>query len=217
MSGADEHERATPNGRRLPPFFDPRESARFADEVLRASRAKGALIGKIAVWGYLPDPDKQQNTKDLDIAVSRASLRKIRDWLIERGIRPLELPIGGVKVRDPDRNVNVDFIERSQNGDLSALFEEAVEAAIQARLTLAIDDRLVLPLVPAEHLVAMKIGTGEAKDERDAIQLIREVRLDVVEIRRLAARHLGVAGANRFEAILRDIGHPAAKRDYTTS
>ena len=71
-------------------------------------------------------------------------------------------------------------------------------------------------LVPPEHLVAMKLGTGRPeKDDRDAKRLLRGVPdLDVTALRSLVARFLGPLGTNRLEEVLSEIGHPAARRRY---
>lgn len=152
----------------------------------------------------------------MEIAVPRAGLRRIREWLDGQRVAAHVLPVGGLKIRDPERAICLNFVELTRPADLSGLMEDAVEAATRDGHTLTTEDGVSLALVPVEHLVAIKLGTGEDEDRRDAIRLIRDVDVDVATIRRLAAKHLGVGGAIRFEVILREIGHPA-KQDLGES
>jgi hypothetical protein len=122
-----------------------------------------------------------------------------------------------VKVHDPATHVNVDFIERSRQGDLSPLYEDAVTAALDSRETASVVNGVSLLLVPLEYLVTMKVGAGEAKDEKDARVLLKSTNVDVERVRSLAAKHLGVAGSIRLEAILRDVAHPLARPGYEDS
>jgi hypothetical protein len=170
------------------------------------------MIGRIAVWAWLANPSEHEFTKDLDIAVSRAALRKIRDWLQAHGYKTHELRIGGVNVAD--RTVNVDFIERSQDGDLSALFADAVKQAVRRGLVVDTESGEKLPIAPPEYIVAMKLATGELKDERDARRILESVPLEMARVRALVAKHLGVGAKNRLEVILRELGHSAARRAY---
>lgn len=203
------------NGVRRVPAFDPAPSARFAARALAGAHVAGALIGRLAVWAWLSDWSEHELTKDADFAVTRAGLLALRDWLRQQGLALRELPIGGVNVHDPAAAINVDFIERTRDGDLSPLFADAIEAAAGAGLVADIGG-VSLPLVPAEHLAAMKLGTGRPeKDDRDVKRLLRGVPgLDVTRLRDLVARFLGPLGTNRLEEILSEIGHPAAKRRY---
>lgn len=98
------------------PVFDPKNSGKFASEVLNTLKIDGILIGRLAVWAYLPtNSDKQAYTKDLDIAVSKASIFTIRKYLEEKSYKIRDLSIGGVNVKIDEKNVNVDFIDRSSN------------------------------------------------------------------------------------------------------
>ena len=64
------------NGLELP-TFDPRESAIFVTKVLSDLKIKCVLIGRLAVWYWLPDPASHAYTKDLDTAIKKADRQKI--------------------------------------------------------------------------------------------------------------------------------------------
>lgn len=199
--------------KKIVPRFDPEPSARFVLRVLAATRSDGALIGRLAVWAWVPEESEQQMTKDMDIAVPREQLQAIRDWLSRTGLRTRDLPIGGVNVYYPDQHVNVDFIDRTGVlGDLGALYGDAVQDAIDVGLTVDIEEHRLL-LVSPEYLIVMKLAAGEAKDEVDIETLLTESDepANVVLIRELIEEYLGPGSIGRFEAILRRVGHPDAK------
>src|SRR5437867_8001834 len=50
------------------PTFDPKPAARIAASILKRAKAPHALIGRLAMWAYLP-PEHQEFTKDLGVAV----------------------------------------------------------------------------------------------------------------------------------------------------
>jgi len=198
--------------------FDPEPSARFAAEVLQQARIDGAVIGRVALWSWLPDPADHPFTKDLDLAVSREDLIRLRGWLAgQQDLSVRELSIGGVNVGKPAEGISVDFVDRTSPewGDLGLLFEEAVQWARSSGRKVELAGKR-LHVVGPEHLVAMKLGTGERKDDDDARRLLEaaargELPLAVAELRALAAEHLGPAGRGRLEALLREAGHPAAR------
>jgi len=196
------------------PSFDPKPSLRFAARALKETGARGALAGRVAVWFWLDDESEHEFTKDVDLAVIRDDMPKVRAWLAASAGRTTELSIGGVNSRHPETGVNVDFIDRTQRGDFSALFAAAVRAARRkGAKAVPVPGRGRVPVVPAEHLVAMKILTGEYRDRRDVERLILRIPdLDLVKTRRLVKQHLGPVGRNLLEVILREVGHPQAER-----
>jgi hypothetical protein len=185
-------------------------SARFAARALSESGVVGAVIGRLAVWAWVPE-EEQEYTKDLDLAVSRLDMPFVRGWLHKEGLHTRELSIGGVNVSYPEDGVNVDFVDRTSRlyGDLGSLFAGAVQAAVESGLTAQIGD-FAFPLAPPEYLIAMKMATGEDDDERDAGRLVAHADVDVSAARALLAEHAGVAAMGRFEVLLRRSGHPAA-------
>ncbi len=60
------------------PVFDPNPSGRFVHDVLNKTGVRGILIGRLAVWVWLAEEKKHEFTKDMDIAVTREDLQRIR-------------------------------------------------------------------------------------------------------------------------------------------
>lgn len=194
------------------PVFDPNPSVRFASEVLKETKCQGALIGRIAIWAWIKNASEQAFTKEVDIAISRAAQPALRAFLLAKGLQLRELSIGGFNAYDPKASINIDFIDRfGEWGDLSALFQEAIEAASNAEEKVEVGEGSLL-LTPTRYLIAMKLGTGERKDEEDARRLLSEAFFEVEALRQIVSKHLGAAGIGRLEAILREIGHPEARK-----
>ncbi|MFH0926203.1 MAG: hypothetical protein V1872_11360 [bacterium] len=193
--------------------FDPEPSGRFAHQVLKGTGIKGILIGRLAVWAWVDEPSEHAYTKDIDIAVTKEDLPKIYAWLAEHKITTIrQLVLGGINVNQVKESINIDFITRSgEFGDLSQLFEDAIKEALKSKRTIEIGGE-VLSLVSSEHLIAMKIGTGEREDERDAARVLDYAKVDVKKARHLVMTFLGPAGIGKLEAILREIGHPSARK-----
>lgn len=192
------------------PAFDPRPSARFGLEILREVGQPFALIGKVAMWIHLP-PEAQDFTKDVDFAVPVRAIEPIKAALAGRGIVPRTLPIGGLGVREGE--IRVDFIDRREGG-LGSLFEEAIADAERHGPLAAVPGGNA-PVVAAEYLVALKMVTGEDRDETDAVKLLRRLPgIDLARTRELILRHGGTAGANRLDALARRAGRPDARPEY---
>ncbi|MBM4319206.1 MAG: hypothetical protein FJ125_04420 [Deltaproteobacteria bacterium] len=201
--------KATPIPTELP-HFDPRPSAAFGQEILAEVGLPYALIGKVAMWTHQP-LEAQEFTKDVDFAVPHQAREPIRAALSRRGLVPRELSIGGLAVRDGD--IRVDFIDRSQGG-LAPLFEEAIADARTLGGRAAVASGSV-PVARAEYLVALKVVTGEDKDEMDAVKLLRLVpSLDLPFTRDVILRHGGPGSANRLDALARRAGRPDARPEY---
>jgi len=152
--------------------------------------------------------EKQAYTKDLDIAVAKANLFEIRKYFRNKKYEITELSIGGINVKT-GKDINVDFIDRSsiEWADYSLMFEEAINEAVSSDRKISVGDK-DLCLVSVEYLVAMKLATGERKDEDDAKILLTEIDdIDIKGLRTIISEYLGAAGRTRFEIILRDIGH----------
>jgi hypothetical protein len=189
--------------------FDPGPSARFADRVLKATRTKAALIGRLAVWAWLTDESEHEFTKNLDLAVSRVDLPALRARLAEERVTTREVPVGGVAVDIPDSNINVEFIDRTSAhyGDLGALFVEAVEAAYEDGESMKVGPA-TFHVAPPAYLIAMKLATGESRDERDVVRLLEACELDGRELHALVLRHLGAAGVGRLDELMRELRRP---------
>ncbi|MCI0516122.1 hypothetical protein L0128_23155 [candidate division KSB1 bacterium] len=76
---SDQHRKT--NGLVLP-TFDPKKSAAFARKVLDDLEIKCVLIGRLAVWYWLPDPSSHAYTKDLDTAIRKADRPKVIGHLV---------------------------------------------------------------------------------------------------------------------------------------
>jgi hypothetical protein len=171
------------------------------------------VIGRVAIWAWIPDPGQHEYTKDVDVAIAREDERAVRAWFSDRGLRVSELSIGGINYREGE--VRLDFIHRAcEHGDFSGLFSAAVHAAIARGEMGDVGGGILLPLVPPEYLVAMKILTMEPKDERDAGRLLMRAPLDLDLTREVVRKYLGPLGASRLEVILRQIGHPRAAPNH---
>lgn len=226
MRGRSPRERtmtSTPPTIRIP-AYDPGPSGQFAAQVLATAGVRGALIGRLAVWAWLPDSGDHKYTKDVDIAVAPADLPTICACLQRMGIVAHNLPIGGVAVRLPApdgsqawaQQVRVDFIARNDEelGDLGSAVAQAVAQAVARDVRAAIGTAQ-LWVVNAEWLVPLKLVAGREKDDEDVRDLIRSSGLDVDEVRRNLRTHpllLGQVG--RFEQLLIRLGHAKARRRY---
>jgi len=137
---------------------------------------------------------------------------QIKKYFQNRNYKITELFIGGINVKD-DKDINVDFIDRSsiEWADYSALFKEAIHEAVNSKRKISVGEKDIC-LVSGEYLIAMKMATGEVKDENDAKILLTEVDdIDIRRLRVILSTHLGAVGRTRFEIILRDIGHKESR------
>ena len=195
--------------RKYLPEFNPRISGQFVADILEKLNIQGILIGRLALWAWLPEnSEKLAYTKDLDIAVSKAALFNIKNYFQKQDYQLQALSIGGVNIKD-NQDINVDFIDRSaiEWADYSPLFEVAIKEAIKSDRKIEVGSE-ELYLVSIEYLIAMKLATGERKDEDDATTLLTDIDdCNIKELRGVLSKYLGSAGRNRFEIILRDIGH----------
>ena len=106
-------------------------------------------------------------------------------------------------------NINVDFIDRYsvEEGDLSKLFEEAIDLATE-KIKIGETE---LYVISAEHLIAMKISTFERKDEDDARNLLEYDFVDIKKLREIVDRTIAPIRV-KLEKMLREVGHPMAHR-----
>jgi len=187
--------------------FDPQPSIRLALDLLSRAKVPYALCGRIAVWAWV-DPKDQEFTKDVDFAVARADTERLEEVVRAAGYQPLPLSIGGFGIRAGD--LRVDFIDRRV--DFELLFAEAVQAAARDSTVTLTADGTAVHVVPLAHLVAMKIATGERKDEDDVRRLLRVADVDYAGIRSVVRKHAGPGTANRLDRIAVEVGLAAARR-----
>ena len=202
------------------PKFDPEKSGEVADRIMTESNTKGILIGRLAIWAWLSDDaGNQAYTKDMDIAVSKRDFPAILAYLANKLYKTRQLPIGGVNVASKEEGVSIDFIHRGSEewGDLSLLYEKAIEKGIASSETVNIGN-VRFSIVPVEFLIVMKIATMERKDEEDAKRLLNHIeRIDIDELRSMVKRFLGPLINAKLENMLREIGHPKARKKYDLS
>jgi len=181
------------------PSFDPNPSLKTALRFLKKAGIKDfALIGRVATWVFLPI-DRHQFTKDVDLAVLTADIDKIEKALKNNGLDVYQLPIGGVAVRETE--FVADFIDRRLD-DLDRLFREAIA---YARRDVKILGEIV-PVVSLNHLITMKLVSGEPKDDLDVKSLLMVKDINYDDLRPLVKRHLGAATANRLDVFAREVG-----------
>ena len=108
--------------------FDPAPSAKFAAELLAEAKIPYALIGRVAVWSWVPT-DQQAFTKDVDLAVRSSDMPRLRSLLARKRLRASPRRIGGLSIEKGD--VRLDFIDRSADG-FGPLFDEAIHVARRA-------------------------------------------------------------------------------------
>jgi hypothetical protein len=189
--------------------FDPEPAAKLAKELLESIKAPFAVIGRIAVWAYLP-PEAQEFTKDIDLAVPLECIASIEEQLKKRNIAYRPLVIGGIGTTD--KEIHIDFIDRRQYHQ--QLFREAIDETQKQGNSINIG-AVVMPLVPVEFLIALKMVSGEPKDDRDVKRLLEHAELDYKKSRDIVMKHLGPATADRLDVFAREIGRPEVpKRNY---
>lgn len=196
-----------PSGQRPPSIvgevraFDPGPSVMAAATALGDAGAEFALIGGLALdaWGI------PRATKDADFAVPVGVAERAAETL--RGpateVRPLR--IGGVGIRDAERGLRIDFVDRRFH--FAPLFADAISDAVRSGRKARVAGQDVA-LVSLEYLLAMKLVSGEPKDDIDARRILQRDELIYGDARGIVERHLGAASASRLDALAREVGRP---------
>jgi hypothetical protein len=185
--------------------FDPLPSVSAAANALAAQGADFALIGGLALdaWGI------PRATKDADFAVPVGAGEKVAAAL--RGprteVRPLR--IGGVGVRDAERGLRIDLVDRRFH--FAPLFAEAIQEAVRSGRKARVAG-LEVALVSLEFLLAMQLVSGESRDDVDVRRILQREELRYGDARSIVERHLGVASANRLDTMAREAGRPEVAR-----
>lgn len=185
--------------------FDPAPSIEAATRTLDANGVAFALIGGLALgaWGIA------RVARTLVLAVPVGAAEPAAEQLVAGGGQKRPLRIGGMAIRDPDRNLRIDLIDRRFH--LGALFRDAIaEAHAAQRFTRA--GQIAVPLASLEHLTAMKMASGEPKDDADVRRILQLEQLDYRRARALVEAHLGFATANRLDTMAREAGRPEVQR-----
>ena len=181
--------------------FDPSPSVTAAAAAIEQQGAGFALIGGLALeaWGI------PRATKDADFAVpvgiAELAAEALRAPTTE--IRPLR--IGGVGIRDSKRGLRIDLVDRRFH--FAALFRDAIREANESGRKARVGNHDVT-LVSLEFLLAMKLVSGEPKDDIDARRILQREELQYATARTIVESHLGAASANRLDALAREVGRP---------
>jgi hypothetical protein len=185
--------------------FDPGPSVTAAATALGQAGADFALIGGLALeaWGI------PRATKDADLAVPVGVAARAAEVLRESTTEIRPLRIGGVGVRDAGRGLSIDLIDRRFH--FAPLFRDAIAEALASGRKARVGG-IHVSLVSLEHLLAMKLVSGEPKDESDARRILQREDLRYPVARAIVERHLGVASANRLDAMAREAGRPEVGR-----
>jgi hypothetical protein len=192
---------------RLEPF-DPGPSIVAAVDALRSLGVEYALIGGIALdaWGL------SRATKDIDFAVPVGVAERLSAHFQSMGAEVNPLRIGGIGIRAENPSIRIDLIDRRFH--FAKLFSDAITEAVQSGRVIQSAEQEV-PLVSLEYLLAMKMVSGEPKDDIDARRILSMEALQYKKAKEIIAQHLGVATANRLETWAREVGRPEAnKKSY---
>ena len=177
--------------------------------MLSKAKVRFAIVGGIALWHYLP-ASLQRFTRDVDFAIPYGKRKALAATIVASGYRPRLLSIGGLAIRQG--GLSIDFVDR--HPELSALFEDAIDAAYRRGPKLRIGGQKA-PVVPKNYLVALKLASGERRDERDVQALLFTVTTpQYYKLRSFIRRLLGPDGALRLDALARRIQHPAVPQDF---
>jgi len=123
--------------------------------ILRDAGVPFAVAGGFAVieYGY------ERFTRDVDLLVHAGDLSRAMKALRAAGFRGRRTPIGA-RLRDEQTRVDVDLLGTSFEGDERALARSRRGAGL-------------LPVIPVEHLVLMKLEAGRSQDEADIVALLK--------------------------------------------
>lgn len=180
--------------------FDPNPSLRFALSILSAANVtRYALIGRLAMWVYIEDESQHKYTKDVDFAIILEDAEKVIKTVEKKNLNYENLHIGGIGIRED--GINVDFIDRRLH-DVHELFRKAIDEVSDQ---IYMDD-ISIPVVSLEYLAAMKMVSGEPKDDDDLRLLLSIDRLDYNKTRDIVERYLSPITAERLDVFAREAG-----------
>ncbi len=182
------------------PVFDPLPSVKLALDIFKtAAITKFALIGRMATWFYL-DSDLHQFTKDVDFAVPLTEIQSIEQEIISRKLNYSYLSIGGLGIRE-QKDIKIDFIDRRLR-QTNLLFAEAIEEA-RSKVIVGVQE---VPIVSLEHLIAMKMVSGEPKDDKDVKDLLKVNTINYDRTKAIVEEYLGGYVADRLDIFAGEIG-----------
>ena len=123
--------------------------------ILRETGIPFAVAGGFAVieHGY------ERFTKDVDLLVYAADMSRAMKALRANGFGGGRTAIGA-RMRDERTSVDVDLIGTAFEGDERVLARSS-------------RGRRLLPVIPVEHLILMKLETGRIQDDADVVALLK--------------------------------------------
>ncbi|MBF0099370.1 MAG: nucleotidyl transferase AbiEii/AbiGii toxin family protein [Desulfobacterales bacterium] len=191
--------------------FDPNPSIKFALKLFsKTNISQFALIGKLAMWVYMDDESQHEYTKDVDFAVNLKEISTIETQIVKQGLTYKNLYIGGIAIRE--KGLNIDFIDRRLNG-IDPMFIEAIqEASIKVSV-----DHYSIPVVSIEHLIAMKMVSGEPKDDKDVKKLLSLMKANYKKTKSIVTKYLGAITAERLDVFAREAGILPKNKTYLNS
>jgi len=151
------------------------------------------------MWVYLEDESQHEFTKDVDFAVFLNQSDIIEKQTSAQGLNYNHLHIGGIGIRE--KGINIDFIDRRLNG-IDHLFGEAIENASGEVYV----DKNKIPVVSLDYLIAMKMVSGEPKDDNDLKKLLCLEKVNYKKSRSIVEKYLGPITAERLDVFAREVG-----------
>jgi hypothetical protein len=174
------------------------------DQVLRACDCESVVGGGWAVWrhGYVG-----RVTQDIDIVVPAA---RIDDFLQAASVsgfeRLAQSPGRWPKLRHRETGIEVDILP--EGGRLGTVSQPA-PTTIPHPVSMGAE-RGKLKYISLPSLIELKLAAGRLRDDADVVELARENRDRIVEVRsHLAAVHPQYA--DRFENILKQVDDAPAE------
>jgi hypothetical protein len=177
---------------------------RALDQVLRACDCESVVVGGWAVWrhGYAA-----RVTQDIDIALPAARIEEFLQAASVSGFERLDMPAGRwPKLRHRDTGIEVDLLP--EGGRPGTASKPAPTTIPHPELMGAVRGALKYMTLPA--LIELKLAAGRLRDEADVLELARENRDRIDELRNhLAGVHRKYA--DRFDDILKQLDDAPAE------
>lgn len=161
-------------------FLDPKKIDAAITEIAKLAAEHGqrvALAGGCALQLYGSD----RFTADVDVVASGPITAK----------QGKALTFGGYRTRA--KSVTVDVILRAD------VYEALYDVALRSAHRIA---GSAVPVVRLEHLGAMKMAAGRAKDVQDLYFILTDTDVNYVLLRKIVGKHLGPYAAEELDSLL---------------
>ena len=103
-----------------------------------------------------------------------------------------------------------DFLPEKGNHQTNLLFAEAIEKA-RSKVIVGVQE---VPIVSLEHLIAMKMVTGEPKDDKDVKDLLKAQTINYDRTKAIVEEYLGGYVADRLDIFAGEVGILAPRGPY---